>query len=68
MRGLEKLREKVKGRVLYRNNEMGEIRKSKDKKEGKEEREETIELDNITVIGEEVAMREDKRWERKHQE
>jgi hypothetical protein len=64
MRGLEKLREKVKGKVLYRNRETGEIKITKDRRERKEEREESIELDSITVLEDEVAieveMREDR--------
>jgi hypothetical protein len=61
MRGFEKLREKVKGKSLFRNRETGEIRVVKDRREVREER---IELDNLTVIGEEVAIEVELREEK----
>jgi hypothetical protein len=64
MRGFEKLREKVKGKSLFRNRETGEIRVVKDRGEVREEREESIELDNLTVIGEEVAIEVEMREEK----
>jgi hypothetical protein len=64
MQGFEKIREKVRGKSLYRNLDTGEIRIVGDAKEKKREGEEEVRVEELTEIGEEldieVELRESK--------
>jgi hypothetical protein len=56
MQGFEKIREKVRGKNLYRNLDTGEIRIVGDAKEKKREGEEEVRVEDLTEIGEELDI------------
>jgi hypothetical protein len=55
MQGFEKIREKVRGKSLFRNMDTGEIRIVGDNGEKKREGEEEVNVEELTEIGEELT-------------
>jgi hypothetical protein len=65
MKGFDMLREKVRGKMLFRNKEMGEIRVTGEKRDIGGENEERIEIEKVTENEDEIDIEVEVRTERR---
>jgi hypothetical protein len=65
LRGFDKLREKLKGKVMFRNRATGEIRVSGEIREVGRDNEEKIEFEKVTEIEDEIEIEVELREEKK---
>jgi hypothetical protein len=65
LRGFDKLRERLKGKVMFRNRATGEIRVSGEVREMGRDNEEKIEFEKVTEIEDEIEIEVELREEKK---